>query len=55
MRINKVNPRTTFATALRLSRAMKLAKLKKNLAGGLKHKAITKADHRHNNRISEAN
>lgn len=47
MKINKVNPRRTLMTALKLSRAMKLAKLRKNKITDTKHKTITKTDHKH--------
>lgn len=42
MKINKVNPRTTRETARRLTRALRLAKLKNKLTHNFKHKIIKK-------------
>lgn len=47
MKINRVNPRTIMATALKSSRAAKLAKQRKNKFVDTKHKPITKTDHAH--------
>ena len=56
MRINKVNPRKTLATALRLSRALKQAKLMRNKQPNSKHKLIAKSnikDSNHHREIDE--